>query len=297
MDDLLAFLQRNRPPKSLIFDSQEAIYSTKPFLSFLKIKPEIHKMPKAITPPQSFLNSMKVAGGKFSFERSLTLETPTFIPKGVRFYETNSIGFLSYLSEESRFFNTTIGRYCSIAESVFSGIQQHPVDRISTHPFTYNWSLNPKEDLSCIFSPFQEYQAVVDTKAPLPNKDVPRTIIGNDVWIGRSATIKPGITIGDGAVIGSHAVVTHDVAPYTIVAGVPARTLRQRFDDKTIEKFLKLQWWLYNISPLRKDPSYTNVELFLEKLETLIKEDHIEMLRPETYILENENGQCRKHVL
>lgn len=68
-------------------------------------------------------------------------------------------------------------------------------------------------------------------------------IIGNDVWIGYEAIILAGVTIGDGAIIGARAVVTKDVLPYTVVAGVPAKPIKKRFDDKTISKLLDIQWW------------------------------------------------------
>ena len=68
-------------------------------------------------------------------------------------------------------------------------------------------------------------------------------VIGNDVWIGYEAVILAGVTIGDGAVIGSRAVVTKDVLPYTIVGGVPAKTIRRRFDEDTVEELLGLRWW------------------------------------------------------
>ena len=68
-------------------------------------------------------------------------------------------------------------------------------------------------------------------------------VIGNDVWIGRKAVILSGVTIGDGAVVGTMAVVTSNVEPYTIVAGNPARPVRKRFDDSTIQNLLQLRWW------------------------------------------------------
>ena len=68
-------------------------------------------------------------------------------------------------------------------------------------------------------------------------------MVGNDVWIGYEAVILSGVTIGDGAIIGSRAVVTKDVPPYTIVGGVPARAIRKRFDEDTIAKLKALQWW------------------------------------------------------
>ena len=68
-------------------------------------------------------------------------------------------------------------------------------------------------------------------------------VIGNDVWIGYEAVILSGVTIGDGAIIGTRAVVTKDVPPYTIVGGVPAKSIRKRFDEKVIEALLKIKWW------------------------------------------------------
>ena len=69
------------------------------------------------------------------------------------------------------------------------------------------------------------------------------TVIGNDVWIGQNAVILPGVHIRDGAIIGANSVVGSDVAPYTIVIGNPAKTLRKRFDDELIELMLKFRWW------------------------------------------------------
>lgn len=84
----------------------------------------------------------------------------------------------------------------------------------------------------------------------LAGKDITRAwdnkgdiVIGNDVWIGYEAVILSGVTIGDGAIIGVRAVVTKNVPPYTIVGGVPAKTIRKRFDDTTIAKLLELRWW------------------------------------------------------
>ena len=75
-------------------------------------------------------------------------------------------------------------------------------------------------------------------------------IIGNDVWIGYDAVIMAGVTIGDGAIIGTRAVVTKDVPPYTIVGGVPAKEIRKRFDNKTISELLRLKWWNWSIDKI-----------------------------------------------
>lgn len=76
------------------------------------------------------------------------------------------------------------------------------------------------------------------------------TVIGNDVWIGYGATIMPGITIGDGAIIASKSVVTKDIEPYTIVGGNPAKRIKKRFSEETITKLLELQWWDWEIEKI-----------------------------------------------
>ena len=95
-----------------------------------------------------------------------------------------------------------------------------------------------------------------------------RTCVGNDVWIGERATILAGLTIGDGAVIGGGSVVTKNVGPYEIWAGNPARLIRKRFDDETIAKLEKIQWWNFDETELKKIGSLvTDINKFLEEVE------------------------------
>ena len=77
-------------------------------------------------------------------------------------------------------------------------------------------------------------------------------VIGNDVWIGYEAVILSGVTIGDGAIVAARSVVTRDVPPYTIVGGVPARPIRRRFDQETIDALLELRWWDWPLEKLSK---------------------------------------------
>jgi virginiamycin A acetyltransferase len=76
------------------------------------------------------------------------------------------------------------------------------------------------------------------------------TVIGNDVWIGREAVIMPGVTVGDGAIIGASAVVASDVAPYTTVVGNPARPLKQRFSDEDVDRLLRIAWWNWPVDAI-----------------------------------------------
>lgn len=123
----------------------------------------------------------------------------------------------------------TIGKFCSIAcgaKFIFTSAN-HSLKSLSTYPFPIffeEWNL----DVTNITQAW-------DNKGDIT--------IGNDVWIGYEAVILSGITIGDGAIIGSRALVTKDIPPYTIVGGVPAKTIRKRFDDVTVARLLELKWW------------------------------------------------------
>ena len=93
------------------------------------------------------------------------------------------------------------------------------------------------------------------SETPPAAEDLPLrggTIVGNDVWIGYDAVIMAGVTIGDGAIIGTRAVVTKDVAPYSIVGGIPAREIRKRFAPEVVERLRELQWWDWPEEKIRK---------------------------------------------
>lgn len=83
--------------------------------------------------------------------------------------------------------------------------------------------------------------------------------IGNDVWIGQNVVILPGVTIHDGAVLAAGAVVTHDVPPYTIVGGVPAKTIKKRYSDEIVDKLLRIRWWDWLDEQIKE-----NLELFYQ---------------------------------
>ncbi len=131
-----------------------------------------------------------------------------------------------------------IGKFCSIAcgTKFLFNCANHTLKSLSTYTFPLfydEWNLK-KSNVATAW----------DNKGDI--------IIGNDVWIGYEAVIMAGVNIGDGAIIAAHAVVTKDVAPYTIVGGVPARPIRQRFDDSVIQKLESLKWWEWPISKIRK---------------------------------------------
>ncbi|MEQ1888940.1 MAG: CatB-related O-acetyltransferase [Alphaproteobacteria bacterium] len=176
----------------------------------------------------------------FYFEPPVTLGAAN-IGQNVR------IGRHSFLNEGVIREHTTIGRYCSMGRKVTIAAPHHPLHFMSTH-------------LALL--------AASDQGAPNPDRDqgLRETIVGNDVWIGDNVFIKRGVHIGDGAVIGASAVVTKDVPPYAIMAGVPARLLRYRFDELTRQRLLRTAWWIYPEEFLGALP-LRDVEATLDRLE------------------------------
>lgn len=131
-----------------------------------------------------------------------------------------------------------IGKFCSIAcgAKFLMNSANHTLNSLSTYPFP-------------IF--YEEWKHGISPKEAWDNKgDI---IIGNDVWIGYEAMILAGVTIGDGAIVGTRAVVTKDVPPYTIVGGIPAKVIRPRFPKEEIERLLDLKWWDWSIDQISKN--------------------------------------------
>ncbi len=150
--------------------------------------------------------------------------------------------------------NTTVGRFANIAAMVRIGPTDHPMENASLHHFLYRSSYY--------------WDDATDDPAFFDRRAARRSTLGADCWIGHGAIIKPEVTIGAGAVVASGAVVTKDVAPYMIVAGVPAQPLRARFTPAIAERLLALAWWDWPHHSLRaalSDFRALPAEAFLEK--------------------------------
>lgn len=169
-----------------------------------------------------------------------------------------NIGEHSYICHSVKMSKlVSIGKYCSIADFVTIGLGNHPIHTLTTSPFIYK----PYD--------IDKYGNIVVPKENLfkpDEKQKKNTIIGNDVWVGYGAFIKQGSCIGDGAIIGAHSVVTRDIPPYAIAAGVPARVIKYRFTPEIIEKLLNLKWWDYPEDFIVNLP-FDNIEKCIDLLE------------------------------
>jgi acetyltransferase-like isoleucine patch superfamily enzyme len=149
----------------------------------------------------------------------------------------NTMGFASYQMGGS--WEVVIGNYCSVAGGLQVMGERHPVVYTTSSSIHYD---KFKPHFAAIITDFgidwHKTEPAVKAYGPLPE-------VEHDVWIGAHVTLARGIRIGTGAVIATGSIVTKDVAPYSIVAGNPARHKRMRFDDATAEKLLESRWWEY----------------------------------------------------
>ena len=169
---------------------------------------------------------------------------------GKHTYGHEQIRVWDYDLDESSPYELIIGSYCSIADDILIFLAgNHNYKNVSTYPF---------------------YCKGWDTPSGYECKSLSKgsVIIGNDVWIGEKSIIMSGISIGDGAVIGSGSVVTKNVEPYSIVAGNPAQRIKYRFSPDQIEKLLEIKWWDFCEDLIRDDVHLfqsENIEEFIKK--------------------------------
>ena len=151
---------------------------------------------------------------------NIEIRENTYIDNNSRIASYTYIGYNCFITKSQ------IGRYTSIANNVSIGMGEHKLDRISTSSLFYE---NPYETLT--------------------EKEC---IVGNDVWIGVDSIIRRGVKIGDGSVIGANSVVTKDVPDFAVVAGVPAKVLKYRFEEN-VQKLIKdSKWWLLELEEAKK---------------------------------------------
>lgn len=185
--------------------------------------------------------------------RNAKLGRFTEIRERVAFWDSGLDDY-SYVERQAEVIYASIGKFCAIASNARVNALEHPIERVSQHKITYRaneYFLGARLDQD--FREKRRGQAVE---------------IGHDVWVGHGAVIMPGIKIGHGAVIAASAVVTRDVASYAIVAGVPAKFLKWRFENKISERIIALGWWHWGHDKLAAavdDMRVLSIEAFLEK--------------------------------
>ena len=187
--------------------------------------------------------------------RDCTLGRYTDIGARTVLLETE-VGDYSYIVNDSNIAYTKFGKFCSVAAMTRINPGNHPMQRASQAHFTYRASAY--------------FEGEDDEEAFFAWRRSHGVSIGHDVWIGHGAIVLPGRKIGDGAVIAAGAIVTKDVAPYTIVAGNPARLVRSRFPNHIAMRLERLAWWHWSHESLRlalPDFRRLSVEEFLDRYE------------------------------
>ncbi len=177
-------------------------------------------------------------------EGTVRVETPVRLSNTV-FVGACEVGAFTYFNHGAEVTHARIGRYGSIGQRVLIGPGEHRTDYVTTHPIAADASGG---SAGMAGSPAYRAACLTDARNARPPK--PQTVIGHDVWIGANAVVMQGVSVGVGAVIGAGAMVTRDVAAYEIVAGVPARRLRFRFEPELQQALLAARWWELDLSAL-----------------------------------------------
>lgn len=170
--------------------------------------------------------------GKLPSIRNSTVHSSAKIESGTSFVNSQMDRY-SFCGYDCDIYYTNIGQFTSIANNVVIGGARHPMEWVGMSPVFYAGRDSVKDK-------FAEHQLPPPLQAN----------IGNDVWIGRSAIILSGVSVGDGAVVGAGSVVTKNVPAYSIYAGNPAKLIRHRFDNATICQLKEIQWWNMSIAKL-----------------------------------------------
>lgn len=161
-----------------------------------------------------------------------------------------TIGRYSYVGYQNFMVNVSIGSFCSIADRVSIGGAMHPIEYVSSSPVFNEGKNILKKNFSRHSSP-----------------KTPKTVIENDVWVGQGVFIKAGVHISTGAVIGMGSIVTHDIGAYEVWGGNPAKLIRKRFNEVTIDELLNSKWWTFDDEKLAEYSKYfDNPDKFIRSL-------------------------------
>ena len=164
-----------------------------------------------------------------------------FITTLVSVDDKTIVGDETYIGRYTDINESTIGKFCSIGPGCKIGLYNHPIDKVTTHPFINHKSFGY---LAKDFFPSDK------------NNKKKEVNIGNDVWLGTNVIVLRGVDIGDGAVVGAGAVVTKNVPPYAVVVGNPSRIIKFRFSKEEISMFERIKWWDWSKKDIKRNINY-----------------------------------------
>ncbi|MEK5491327.1 CatB-related O-acetyltransferase [Paenibacillus sp. FSL R7-0297] len=184
----------------------------------------------------------------FRIAKNVYLGESVIIMNNTVIHDNCKISDYSYINANTVLGYVEIGKFSSIGCNCQIGVPIHPSDYISTSPFTYG-----NNNIFNVPRFYEEFQS--------------KTMIGNDCWIGSNVVIMQGVKIGDGSIVGAGSVVTKDVIPFSVVAGVPSKYIKMRFNQEKVDTLMNLKWWdmdkeklkEYKHSFLNRDNWYSNI--------------------------------------
>jgi acetyltransferase-like isoleucine patch superfamily enzyme len=186
-----------------------------------------------------------------------TIEGPLYLSRHAQVGPNVSVGKYSGLNQHTYIARAKMGAFCSVGARTAINPFNHPINWLSIHEFQYH----PNS-----YDWIDEYKGL--DRLPRSPEMFTTASIGNDVWMGHNVNVLSGVNVGDGAVIAAGAVVTKDVPPYAVVAGVPATIRRYRFSEETVTRLLRAKWWDLELSQLSGLP-FKDVERCLDAIERI----------------------------
>jgi acetyltransferase-like isoleucine patch superfamily enzyme len=186
-----------------------------------------------------------------------SIEGPLYLSRFAQLGPNVTVGKYSGLNEHTYIARAKMGAFCSVGARTAINPFNHPINWLSIHEFQYHPNSYDWVD---------EYKGL--DRLPRSAEMFATASIGNDVWMGHNVNVLSGVNVGDGAVIAAGAVVTKDVPPYAVVAGVPATIRRYRFSEETVARLLRAKWWDLELSQLSGLP-FNDIERCLDTIERI----------------------------
>lgn len=211
----------------------------------------------------------------------LDFERPAYLfGHGLKNCRVGAFSFFNAAGSTSAY-RVQFGRYSQIGESSILGPPEHPHGWFSNHPFAFT---RPRDMPSIYALPDFVRLGPEDSDATSFADTTPNdTVIGHEAYVGARCFVKRGVRIGDGAVVGACSLVMHDIPPYAIAVGSPARVLRLRFPEKLVERYLALEWWRYDLAPWKHRVKFEQAEATLSFFEERKGLGELQPLRPDSY--------------